>query len=308
VAVRDGGSAGWTADGGALPPGRETATPAASPAAPRSAWRLTVEPVAEGVEGPLVDARSPARFPGFGEPLDKVGGHIPGARYAHLDRDLSGEKSGANGRHPLPTPGEMAARFGAMGIGPDTQVVAYDADSGMYAARLWWMLRFMGHDRVAVLDGGFAGWTADGGALQPGRVTATPAVFPAAPRSAWRLTVDQVAEGVEGLLVDARSPERFHGIGETLDKVGGHIPGARNYFFQQNLGADKTFKSPETLRSQWMDVLQGHDPGNVVMYCGSGVTACHNLLAMETAGLSGARLFPGSWSEWSADPARPVET
>jgi thiosulfate/3-mercaptopyruvate sulfurtransferase len=255
----------------------------------------------------VVDCRFDLANPDSGEE-QYVAGHIPGARYAHLDRDLSGEKSGANGRHPLPTPGEMAARFGAMGIGPDTQVVAYDADSGMYAARLWWMLRFMGHDRVAVLDGGFAGWTADGGALQPGRVTATPAVFPAAPRSAWRLTVDQVAEGVEGLLVDARSPERFHGIGETLDKVGGHIPGARNYFFQQNLGADKTFKSPETLRSQWMDVLQGHDPGNVVMYCGSGVTACHNLLAMETAGLSGARLFPGSWSEWSADPARPVET
>lgn len=255
----------------------------------------------------VVDCRFDLANPAAGEQA-YVEGHIPGARYAHLDRDLSGEKLGTNGRHPLPSIDEMAARFGAMGIAPGTQVVAYDADSGMFAARLWWMLRFMGHDAVAVLDGGFARWVAEGGAVQPGRVTPTPATFAANPRTDRRLTVDQVAAGGVGLLVDARSPERFRGENETLDPVGGHIPGARNYFFQQNLAADKTFKPAAELREQWLALLDGQSPADVVMYCGSGVTACHNLLALETAGLPGARIFPGSWSEWSADRSRPVET
>lgn len=255
----------------------------------------------------VVDCRFDLANPAWGEE-QYVAGHIPGARYAHLDRDLSGAKTGTNGRHPLPTVEQMSATFGALGITPETQVVAYDVDSGMYAARLWWMLRFLGHDAVAVLDGGFARWVAEGGAVQPGRVTATPAVFTPALRADWRLTVDQVAAGTQGLLVDARSPERFSGINETLDPVGGHIPGARNYFFQQNLAEDKTFKPAADLRAQWNAVLQGQDPKDVIMYCGSGVTACHNLLAMELAGLPGARIFPGSWSEWSADPNRPVET
>lgn len=256
----------------------------------------------------VVDCRFDLANPAWGEEQYAVG-HIPGARYAHLDRDLSGTKTGANGRHPLPTTDEMAKRFGGLGIGPGTQVVTYDADSGMYAARLWWMLRFMGHDEVAVLDGGLARWVAEGGLLQPGRVTPTPARFDPAPRTDWRLSVeDTVADAGASLLVDARSPERFRGQNETLDKVGGHIPGARNYFFQQNLADDKTFKPADVLRAQWDSVLQGRSPEEVVMYCGSGVTACHNLLAMEVAGLPGSRLFPGSWSEWSADPARPVET
>lgn len=255
----------------------------------------------------VVDCRFDLANPAWGEG-QYVAGHIPGARYAHLDRDLSGTKTGANGRHPLPGVEQMKATFGALGIGQGTQVVAYDTDSGMYAARLWWMLRYLGHDAVAVLDGGFARWMAEGGAVQPGRVTATPANFVAAPRAQWSLTADQVAAGVPGLLVDARSPERFRGMNETLDPVGGHIPGARNYFFQQNLAEDKTFKPAAELRAQWEAVLQGQEPNGVVMYCGSGVTACHNLLAMEVAGLPGSRIFPGSWSEWCADPARPVET
>jgi len=255
----------------------------------------------------VVDCRFDLANPAWGED-QYVAGHIPGARYAHLDRDLSGTKTGANGRHPLPGVEQMKATFGALGIGQGTQVVAYDTDSGMYAARLWWMLRYLGHDAVAVLDGGFARWMAEGGAVQPGRVTATPANFVAAPRAQWSLTADQVAAGVPGLLVDARSPERFRGMNETLDPVGGHIPGARNYFFQQNLAEDKTFKPAAELRAQWEAVLQGQEPNGVVMYCGSGVTACHNLLAMEVAGLPGSRIFPGSWSEWCADPARPVET
>jgi thiosulfate/3-mercaptopyruvate sulfurtransferase len=254
----------------------------------------------------VVDCRFDLARPEWGEE-QYVAGHIPGARYAHLDRDLSGTKTGTNGRHPLPTVEEMAARFGAFGIDRDRQVVVYDADSGMHAARLWWMLRFMGHDAVALVDGGFARWLAGARDVQPGRVVATPARFPPAPRAEWRLTVDEVAAGVDGVLVDARSPERFQGLNETLDPVGGHIPGARNHFFQQNLQSDKTFKPAAELRAQWEDVLKGTDPARVVMYCGSGVTACHNLLSMEVAGLVGARIFPGSWSEWSADPARPVE-
>jgi thiosulfate/3-mercaptopyruvate sulfurtransferase len=261
----------------------------------------------------IVDCRFDLASPAWGEE-QYLAGHIPGARYAHLDRDLSGEKTGGNGRHPLPSIEQMAERFGAMGIGADTQVVAYDQDSGMYAARLWWMLRFMGHDRVAVLDGGFARWIDDNAhALHTGvilgtrRATPQPALFVAAPRADWRLTVDQVAAGGHGLLVDARSPERFRGENETIDKVGGHIPGARNHFFQENLTPDKRFKPAGQLRREWEPDLGGRPPSDVVMYCGSGVTACHNLLALEVAGLSGARIFPGSWSEWSADPNRPVE-
>lgn len=255
----------------------------------------------------VIDCRFDLSNPKWGEEQYAIG-HIPGARYAHLDRDLSGTKTGTNGRHPLPTVDEMVSRFGAMGVGPATQVVAYDANSGMYAARLWWMLRFMGHRAAAVLDGGLARWVAGSGLLQPGRVTPTPTEFQAAPRTDWRLSVDDTARARDSLLVDARSPERFRGINETLDKVGGHIPGARNYFFQQNLADDQTFKPAATLRDQWDAVLQGRRPDEVVMYCGSGVTACHNLLAMEVAGLPGSRLFPGSWSEWSADPRRAVET
>ena len=257
----------------------------------------------------MVDCRFDLANPGWGEE-QYLAGHIPGAIYAHLDRDLSGTKTGKNGRHPLPTHAEMAARFGTMGIGADTQVVVYDADSGMHASRLWWMLRYMGHDAVALLDGGWARWTREGGAVEPGRVIPEPAIFTGTPRPEWRLTADEVQRGLAEparLLVDARSNERFHGQGETLDPVAGHIPGAVSAFFQNNLNPDKTFKSPDELRAQWSATLAGHDPKEVVCYCGSGVTACHDLLALEVAGLGGARIFPGSWSEWCADPARPVE-
>jgi thiosulfate/3-mercaptopyruvate sulfurtransferase len=181
----------------------------------------------------------------------------------------------------------------------------------MYAGRLWWMLRWMGHDGVAVLDGGLARWQREGHAVKGGAESSAAAQFKGAPRPGWRVTVDEVAGGLgtkSRLLVDARTPERYRGIGETLDKVGGHIPGAANYFFQQNLADDKTFKSPAALKAQWDPILRGRDPKDVVVYCGSGVTACHNLLALEHAGIRGVKIFPGSWSEWSADPARPVAT
>lgn len=257
----------------------------------------------------VVDCRFELTDPGKGE-QEYLDGHIPGARYAHLDRDLSGAKTGHNGRHPLPTPAEMVARFGGLGITPGRQVVVYDADTGMYAARLWWMLRYMGHDRVAVLDGGLARWVRDGHPVRDGKETWPAATFVGAAREAWRLTADEVLAGLGEagrLLVDARTNDRYHGIGETLDKVGGHIPGAGNVFWQDNLGADKTFKTPAELKAQWEQFLGDRPADEVVMYCGSGVTACVNLLALECAGFLGARLFAGSWSEWSADAERPIE-
>ena len=258
----------------------------------------------------VVDCRFDLTDPDKGEQQYREA-HIPLARYAHLDRHLSGVKTGKNGRHPLPDSDVIARNFSDLGISQGTQVVAYDADNGMYASRLWWMLRWMGHDAVAVLDGGFARWQREGHPVRGGVESSTQGNFRGSPRPGWRLTVDEVT-GLVGdasrLLVDSRTPERYRGIGETLDKVGGHIPGAANYFYGQNVGADKTFKSPTDLRSQWAPILKDRDPRDVVVYCGSGVTACHNLLALEHAGIHGAKIFPGSWSEWSADPSRPVAT
>ena len=246
--------------------------------------------------------------------------HIPGAVYAHLDRDLSGPKTGANGRHPLPDPKTLSATFGRLGIASvrgegapgfnDVQVVAYDQNNGMFASRLWWLLRWMGHDAVAVLDGGFAKWTAEGRATRAGREHGTPRDFHGSPRA--EMMVD--ANGVSALmkqggwrLVDARAPERYRGEVEPLDKLPGHIPGAANHFFQTNVDGNGVFLTPEALRTGHAAALAGVTADHVVAYCGSGVTACHNLLAMEHAGLGGAKLYPGSWSEWSADPKRPVE-
>jgi thiosulfate/3-mercaptopyruvate sulfurtransferase len=258
----------------------------------------------------VIDCRFDLTNPGKGEELYREA-HIPGARYAHLDRHLSGPKTGTNGRHPLPDAETLCKTFSALGISNGKQVVAYDADSAMYAARLWWMLRWMGHDAVAVLDGGLARWQREGHSVRGGVESSTPGHFKGSPRPGWRLTVDEVAAlvGDPGrLLVDSRTPDRYRGIGETLDKVGGHIPGAANYFFQQNLAADKTFKDPDDLKTQWTPILEGRDPRDLVVYCGSGVTACHNLLALEHAGVQGVKIFPGSWSEWSADPTRPIAT
>lgn len=259
----------------------------------------------------VIDCRFDLSDPDKGERL-YLEGHIPGARYAHLERDLSGERTETSGRHPLPSAAEMRERFGALGIGPDTQVVAYDAETGMFAARLWWMLRYMGHDAVAVLDGGLARWVQEGHAVRDGRETWRPARFVGAPREEWVASAPAILESLsrpgEMVLVDARAPERFRGEVEPLDARAGHIPGARNRFFQENLTPEKTFKPPQQLRAEWEEALQGSSPERVVMYCGSGVTACHNLLALECAGLGGARLFPGSWSEWSRDPSRPIET
>ncbi|MDT9000497.1 sulfurtransferase [Paucibacter sp. APW11] len=239
-------------------------------------------------------------------------GHIPGAHYLHLDRDLSGDKQAADGhfrgRHPLPSREGFAARMAELGLTPGRQVVAYDAQGGMYAARLWWMLRWIGHAEVAVLDGGAAAWTAAGGTLSQTASTApTAAALSLRDSLALSLDADALAASLGKLrLVDARAGERFRGDVEPLDRRAGHIPGASNRFFRDNLQPDGRFKSAEQLRAEWLPLLAPYAPAEVVHQCGSGVTACHNLLAMEHAGLAGSRLYPGSWSEWSADPARPV--
>ncbi|WP_432720831.1 sulfurtransferase [Jeongeupia wiesaeckerbachi] len=235
--------------------------------------------------------------------------HIPGAVFAHLDLDLSGPKTGRNGRHPLPTPEALARWAGSVGIGAQTHVVAYDASGGMFAARLWWLLRWLGHERVSVLDGGWQAWL-DAGlpvSVEPAQPVAE--VYPRQVPSAATVDVDQVRANLTAaafLVVDARSPDRYRGLGETIDPVGGHIPGASNRFFQHNLDANGRFKSPDQLRDEWRDVIGARSAADIVCQCGSGVTACHNLLALELAGLSGAKLYPGSWSEWCADPANPV--
>ncbi|PTD96035.1 sulfurtransferase [Pseudothauera lacus] len=256
----------------------------------------------------IVDCRHDLANPAFGRDA-YAREHLPGAVHLHLDDDLSGPRSGRNGRHPLPDPALLAARLGACGIANDSQVVAYDDAGGMYAARLWWLLRWLGHERVAVLDGGYQAWCAATKVLD-----STPARPPAAhfsPRVCAGLAVDAdyVAAHLDDeamVLIDARSPDRFRGENESLDPVGGRIPGACNRFFRDNLDASGRFLPAAQLRTDFTALLGGRPPAAVVNQCGSGVTACHNLLAMEIAGLPGARLYAGSWSEWCADPARPL--
>jgi thiosulfate/3-mercaptopyruvate sulfurtransferase len=239
-----------------------------------------------------------------------IAAHVPGAIFVNLAHDLAAPRTGSNGRHPLPSPEVMAATFGRLGIDNDTQVIAYDQDAGPYASRLWWMLRYIGHDAVAVLDGGFAKWIREGRQTRADEETRRSATFRPRLRPDMRLTVEEVAAHVGDssmLLVDARSPERYHGQPDPLDVVPGHIPGARNRFYRHNVGDEGTFRTASELKHDFEAVLNGRSPKETVMYCGSGVTACHNLLAMEHAGLRGARLFAGSWSEWEADPNRPIE-
>jgi len=240
-------------------------------------------------------------------------GHLPGAVYVNLDQDLSGIKTGRSGRHPLPSREQFAARMAELGAGDGTQIIAYDANDGRYAARLWWMLRWVGHTSVAVLNGGLDAWQAAGLPLTTAQ---------AAPRTGGRFSVRLAAASTVGyedvraglvrasapLVIDARSPDRFRGENETLDPIGGHIPGARNRFFMDNLHADGTFKSAAQLRVEFDAVLGNTPAADSISQCGSGVTACHNLLAMSVAGLEGGLLYPGSWSEWSAQPGSPIAT
>lgn len=257
----------------------------------------------------VVDCRFDLADVGRGE-REYEARHIPGAGYAHLDRDLSGTKTGANGRHPLPDPHLLSHAFGRLGIGGGVQVVAYDQDTGMYASRLWWLLRWLGHDAAAVLDGGFAKWIAEGRETTAGRERRQERRFAGRPRGDMTLEASDIAQVVRNpdwRLLDARAPERFRGDVEPIDSVAGHIPGAANHFYQSNLAHSGTFKSSDDLRAGLRDSAGDVPVDHIVCYCGSGVTACHNLLALEHAGLQGAKLYPGSWSEWSSDPTRPVE-
>jgi thiosulfate/3-mercaptopyruvate sulfurtransferase len=258
----------------------------------------------------IVDVRHDLRAPDhFGAEL-YAQGHLPGARFVHLDHDLSAPTTGTNGRHPLPAPAAVAEVFGRLGIDASRQVVAYDQDQGAFAARLWWMLRWLGHEAVAVLDGGYAQWVKDGHPVSTEIARPQPAHFVPA-----NVLPTVSAAGVAAslprhalLLLDARGTERYRGESEPFDRVAGHIPGALNRPHTCNLAADGTFRSARELRGDFEAMLHGRAAKDLVHYCGSGVTACHNLLAMTHSGYPLTRLYPGSWSEWSADAKRPVTT
>lgn len=256
----------------------------------------------------VFDCRHQLTDAGYGERAYGEG-HLPGAFFMHLDRDLSGPKTGKNGRHPLPDPALLSEKLGAAGVSAATQVVVYDDAGGMVAGRLWWLLRWLGHENVALLDGGFNRWVKEDRPLTRDIPKASPVRFSGTAKAGALVSADEILAGLgdkERCLVDARAPDRFRGENETLDPLGGHIPGARNRFFKDNLDAEGLFRPAAELRREFLALLAGVSPEHAVMQCGSGVSACHNLIAMEIAGLRGARLYAGSWSEWCSDPARPV--
>lgn len=262
-----------------------------------------------------VDCRFSLVDPGAGRAAYERA-HIPGARYVDLDRDLSRPPTAQEGRHPLPSRKAFAARLGALGIDNTTAVVAYDDADGAIAARLYWLMRWIGHERVQVLNGGFAAWRALGLPVESGvsRVAAA-AYAPGPPAGAAVVTTAQLAGGevvfggdAPGLLVDVRAAPRYRGEQEPLDLIAGHVPGAVNRPYSESLSSDGRFKPPAELRRELEALLGERAPSDVVAMCGSGVTACHLLLAMAVAGLDGGRLYAGSWSEWTRDPARPVAT
>jgi thiosulfate/3-mercaptopyruvate sulfurtransferase len=266
-----------------------------------------LEPHLSETDWAIVDARFYLAEPAKGE-AEYLEAHVPGAVYAHLDRDLSGPLTGRNGRHPMPSIEQMTVRFSGWGIDESVQVVAYDSSQGQMAARLWWMLRYLGHDAVAVLDGGLGAWLAEKRPLARGREARGARTFVPRPRDSMRIDVEALEAALgEILLIDARAPERFRGEIELLDPVAGHIPGAFNHPTASSLRPDGRFLDARTLGERFRSLMKDTPPSSVVSYCGSGVTACHNLLAMEVAGIRGGRLYPGSWSEWCADESRPIE-
>lgn len=231
-------------------------------------------------------------------------GHIPGAVYLHLDEDLSGPPGEHGGRHPLPEPAVIAAKLGALGVGDGTKVVAYDLN-GEYAARCWFVLRWLGHEEVAVLDGGIRAWTGGGHPVETGEPQPVGRTFVPRLRPELIATMAEVRDRAEGVVViDARAAERFAGQPHPLDSKQGHIPGAVNRPWQSGFGADGTYLDAEAQRERFAGV----EPERVIQHCGSGVTACPNLLAMELAGLRGARLYVGSWSDWTSYEGNPVAT
>ena len=269
---------------------------------------VDVSTVADRLADPdwaIVDCRHRLTDPDHGESAYREA-HVPGAVFAHADRVLSSEPVTDRGRHPLPDPDTLRFRFGALGIDSSTQVVAYDDAGGAIAGRLWWMLHYMGHRKAAVLDGGWPAWIVAGGATRGGEETRPVRTFAGEPRREWLVTIDRVSAARR--LVDSREPARYRGETEPIDRVAGHIPGARSHHFALNLGEQGRFLDPATVRERLERTLDGVPAGDTVFYCGSGVSACHNLLALAHAGLPAAKLYVGSWSEWSSDPDRPVAT
>jgi thiosulfate/3-mercaptopyruvate sulfurtransferase len=261
-------------------------------------------------EWAIVDCRFDLQHDGWGREQYRAA-HVPGSVYASLSDDLAGTRTAMSGRHPLPSIDALAAAFSRFGIDPATQVVVYDQDTGLFAGRLWWSLRYLGHDAVALLDGGWAKWVREGRPTRSGDESRGARTFVPHPRHEMTVTVDDViapTEAADTLLVDARGPDRFEGQSEPIDRIAGHIPGAVNHFYRWNLAEDGTMLPPAQLRAKYAALLRNRAPDQAIVYCGSGVSACHNLLAMAHAGLHGTRLYVGSWSEWSKDPARPVET
>lgn len=258
----------------------------------------------------VVDCRHALADPGAGAAAFAAG-HVPGAVHAHLDRDLSAARvpGAGGGRHPWPPAPALCARLGAWGITPHHQVVAYDAGDGAFAARLWFLLRALGHHRVAVMDGGWARWSGLGLPVETSVQPPAPACYDAEFDMSLLLDAAGVQAHLDagGLLLDARAAERFRGEIEPIDPVAGHVPGAVNRPYADNVGADGRLHAPERLRGEFLQLMEGRKPDRVVAMCGSGVTACHHLLAMAHAGLPGAKLYTGSWSGWIEDPSRQVE-
>ena len=236
--------------------------------------------------------------------------HLPGATYAHVNHDLAAPQiQGKTGRHPLPKIAELIKTFSAWGISSSTQVVVYDDSGGAYAVRLWWMLRWLGHDAVAVMDGGWPRWVQEGRQVTAALTVSEPKIFKASPRDNWLVTAEDIKadlDNYEVRILDARNSDRFQGINETLDPVAGHIPGAVSAPFVENLDEDGNWKSKSVLRLMYEKLLSGSPAEQAVSYCGSGITACHNILAMYHAGLGDSRLYCGSWSDWIADHKCPV--
>lgn len=258
----------------------------------------------------ILDCRAELTDPNAGA-VAFAAGHIPGAQHADSDRDLSDKSPGPNGefrgRHPLPTVDHFIETLRGWGVYPNSQVIAYDAHGGMFATRVWWMLRWVGHKSVAVLDGGLPAWEALGGELTQAVINRPRGSITPQASLVSSVSADDVLANLSArarVVLDARAADRFRGENETIDPVAGRIPGAKNRWFKDNLQADGKFKSPDLLRAEYGALIKS--PESTIMQCGSGISACHNLLAMDIAGLPGAMLYPGSWSEWSADPSRPV--
>lgn len=258
----------------------------------------------------VFDCRHSLQDKGYGQRAYREA-HLPGARFADLDQDLSAPVTAESGRHPLPDPAAFSAWLAARGVSTTSQVVAYDDGPGAMAARLWWMLRWLGHTRVAVLDGGFARWKAEDHPVTPDIPEPRRGNFSGRPNAALVVgvaEVERLSASRDGPLVDARAPERYRGEVEPLDPKGGHIPGAINLPYAGNLELDGRFLPVKALRRRFEQALGGADPAAAVHYCGSGVSACHNQLALATAGLPIGRLYVGSWSQWCKDSTRPVST